>query len=74
MWWGHRGTLWPLSRGVGEISRLLEVIMQSNVLTFMLPANGGMEGDCWGFFLVFQSASRLSDSTSNHSTFHSSRR
>lgn len=24
--------------------------MQSSVSTFVLPANGGMEGDCWLFF------------------------
>lgn len=48
--WGYGGTLCPSSRGVGEISGLLEVIMQSNVSMFLLPANGEMEGDCWVFF------------------------
>lgn len=52
MWWGHRGTLCPSSRGVGEISGLLEEIMQSNVSMFLLPANGGMKGACcwFGFY------------------------
>lgn len=43
--------MFPVLRGAGESSGLLEVIVQSNVSMFKLSVNSGMEGDYWfGFF------------------------
>lgn len=72
----HGGAMWPVLRGAGESSGLLEVIVQSNVLMFKLSVSSGMEGDYWFcfFFLVYQSESRLLDSNSNQTAFRSSRR
>lgn len=46
----HGGAMWPVLRGAGESSGLLEVIVQSNVSMFKLSVSSGMEGDYWLWF------------------------